>query len=82
MKTKIIVDADMTGFEPFEIPDLKYIPRRGEHFKIDEKKYPAQAARIALEEQVTGIVCRVWYVEHEFVKGTQVLTINLYCAED
>ena len=82
MKTKIIVDADLTGFKPFEIPELKTIPQRGEHFKIDENKFPSQAKRMAKEEELTGISCHVMYVEKEFIKGAEVLTINLCCTQD
>ena len=82
MKTKIIVDADLIGFKPFEIPEVKTIPQRGEHFKIDETKYPSQAKRIAKEEALTGMPCNVRYVEKEFIKGTEVLTVNLHCAEN
>ena len=82
MKTKVIVDADLTGFTPFEIPTLKTVPQRGENFKIDETKHPVQAQRIAMEEEQTGIACHIGYVEREQIKNTEVLTIKLHCTQD
>jgi hypothetical protein len=81
METKIIVTGAWFGFEKFELGELKYIPRKGEHFDIDENKYKEQAEIIAIATERTGGVCRVGIVIHAFRDNQHEIEIHLHCGE-
>jgi hypothetical protein len=81
MKAKIIVTGAWCGFENFELPNIKHIPREGEHFDIDDKKFPKQAEIIESATEKTGEVCRVGYVAHDFRENKHEIEIHLHCGE-
>ncbi|MHB8260470.1 MAG: hypothetical protein ACYDCN_08475 [Bacteroidia bacterium] len=82
METTIRVTADRCYFEDFELGDLKYIPREGEHFNIDKVTYKKQAEIMDEAEERTNHVCRVQSVVHHFYPALHEIEIRLYCHED
>ena len=81
MKTTIIVMGDWYGFENFELPNMKHIPQKGEHFEIDHEKYTKQAEITALATERTREVCRVRYVAHSFSSNKHTIEIHLFCGD-
>lgn len=79
MKTVIVVIGDWGGFAPFELGNLKHIPRVGEHFDIDKKRYKRQAEIIENAVEKEGVVCRVNIVCHVFKGNTHTIEIHIAC---